>query len=70
MTRQPTVRARALAEWCQENNLSHNIYKTKELIMDFRKKQRVHAPIHIDWYRLEKLESFKFLGVHITDYLK
>ena len=37
---------RALAEWDQENNLSLNVNKTKELIVDFR-KQREHAPIHI-----------------------
>jgi hypothetical protein len=36
---------RALVEWCQENNL--NISKMKELILDFRKQQRKHAPIHI-----------------------
>jgi hypothetical protein len=39
---------RALAEWCQENNLSINVNKTKEQIVDFRKQQREHAPIHID----------------------
>jgi hypothetical protein len=63
---------RDLAEWCQENNLSLNINKTKELILDFRKKQREHAPIHapIDRTAVEKVESFKFLGVHITDDLK
>ena len=27
---------RALVEWCQENNLSLNVTKTKELITDFR----------------------------------
>ena len=31
---------RALEEWCQENNLSLNVNKTKELIVDFSKKQR------------------------------
>ena len=36
---------RALGEWYQENNLSLNINKTKELIMDFRKEQREHAPL-------------------------
>ena len=29
----------ALAEWCQENNLSLNINKTKELIVDFRRQE-------------------------------
>ena len=35
---------RALAEWCQENNLSNNVNKTKEMIVDFRKQQREHSP--------------------------
>ena len=37
--------------------------------MDFRKQQREHPPIHIDGTVVE-VESFKFLGVHITDKLK
>jgi hypothetical protein len=61
---------RALTEWGQENNLSLDINKTKELIVDFRKQQREHAPIHIDGTAAKKVESFKFLGVHITDDLK
>jgi hypothetical protein len=42
----------------------------KELIVDFRKQQREHSPIHIDGTAVEKVESFKFLGVHIPDKLK
>jgi hypothetical protein len=61
---------RALGEWWQENNHSLNVNKTNELIVDFRKQQREHAPIHIDGTAVEKVESFKFLGVHITDNLK
>ena len=38
--------------------------------MDFRKQQRVHPPIHIDGTAVEKVESFKFLGIHITDKLR
>ena len=38
--------------------------------MDFRKQQSEHLPIHIDGTAVEKMESFKFLGVHITDKLK
>jgi hypothetical protein len=59
---------KALAEWCQENNFSLN--KTKDLIMDFTKQKREHATIHIDKNAVEKVERFKFLGVHITDNLK
>ena len=43
------------------------VNKTKELIMDFRKQQRVHPPIYIDRTTVEKEESFKLLGVHITN---
>ena len=64
------MEVRALGELCQENNLSLNVNKTKELIVDFRKQQREHAPIHIDGTTVEKVKSFKFLGVHITDNLK
>ena len=56
---------RALGVWCQENNLTLNVNKTKEMIVDFRKQHREHPPIHID----ERVVSFKFLGVHITDKL-
>jgi hypothetical protein len=28
-----------------------------------------HAPIHIDGAAVERVESFKFLGVHINDNL-
>ena len=43
--------------------------KTKELIVDYRKRRSEHAPIHIDGAVVEQVESFKFLGVHITNKL-
>ena len=52
--------------WCQDNNHPLNISKTKELIVDYRKRRAEHAPIHIDGAAVEQVESFKFLGVHIT----
>jgi hypothetical protein len=30
---------RDLAMWCQDNNLSLNVIKTKEMIVDYRKKR-------------------------------
>ena len=53
--------------WCQDNNLSLNVSKTKELIVDFRKRRAEQAPISIDRAVVERGESFKFLGVHITN---
>ncbi|KAI5617314.1 hypothetical protein C0J50_23095 [Silurus asotus] len=48
-----------LGKWCQENNLLLNISKTKGLIVDFSTKQeRSYQPLRVD--------SFQYLGVHIT----
>jgi hypothetical protein len=55
--------------WCQENNLTLNANKTKEMIVDFRKQQREHPPIHIDGTVVEREVRFKFLCEHITDKL-
>ena len=40
---------RDLDWWCQNNNLSLNITKTKEMIVDYRKRRTEHAPILISW---------------------
>jgi hypothetical protein len=55
-----------LAEWCQDNNLSLKVSKTKVLIVDYRKQSADHAPMHIDRAVVERVESFKLLSVHIT----
>jgi hypothetical protein len=60
----------AFGVWCQENNLSLNVNKTKEMIVDYRKQMRKHPPIHIDGRVVQKVEGFKFLCVHITNKLK
>ena len=60
---------RALGVWCQENNLTLNFNKTKEMIVDFRKQQREHSPVHINGTVVEKVESFKFVGIQFTDKL-
>jgi hypothetical protein len=52
--------------WCQDNNLSLNINKTNKLIVDYRKRRAEYASIHIDRAVVERVKSFKFLGVHIT----
>ena len=40
--------------------------KTKEIIVDYRKKRTEHTPILIDRAAEKQVESFKLLGVHIT----
>ena len=57
---------RDLAVWCQDNNLSLNVSKIMELIEICRKRRAEHAPIHIEGALVERVESLKFLSVHIT----
>ena len=57
---------RDLAVLCQNNNLTLNIIKTKEMIVDYGKRRTEHTPILIDGAVVEQVESFKFLGVHIN----
>jgi hypothetical protein len=35
---------RDLAVWCQDSNLSLNVSKSKELIVDYRKRWAEHGP--------------------------
>ena len=60
---------RDLTVWCKDNNLSFNVIKTKEMIVDHRKRRTEHAPILIAGAVVEQVESFKFIGVHITNKL-
>ncbi len=58
-----------LAEWCGANNLSLNVGKTKEVVMDFRRNSVDNPPLTIDSSTVERVSSTKFLGVHITENL-
>lgn len=59
-----------LVQWCQDNNLSLNVAKTKELVVDFRKRKRVElTPLMIQGNAVERVSSFKFLGINITNNL-
>ncbi len=56
-----------LAGWCRDNNLSLNVEKTKEIVVDVRRVHTQHAPLTINGATVEKVSSTKFLGVHITE---
>ncbi len=57
-----------LTSWCQDNGLSLNVSKTKELIVDFRKRQqRPYTPLMISGTPVERVSSFKYLGVIISE---
>uniref|UniRef100_A0A9J7Z4K7 Reverse transcriptase domain-containing protein n=1 Tax=Cyprinus carpio carpio TaxID=630221 RepID=A0A9J7Z4K7_CYPCA len=56
-----------LAGWCSDNNLSLNMEKMKEIVVDFRRVHTQHAPLTINDATVERVSSTKFLGVHITE---
>ena len=51
---------------CEDSNITLNTDKTKEMIVDMRKKRRPHQPL-IQQLEVERVSSFKYLGVHISD---
>ncbi|KAI4900347.1 hypothetical protein NFI96_028637, partial [Prochilodus magdalenae] len=57
-----------LVDWCDYNNLSLNTDKTKEMIVDpRRRRQELHTPLFIGETEVERVKNFKFLGVHISE---
>ncbi|KAI5621396.1 gastrula zinc finger protein XlCGF28.1-like, partial [Silurus asotus] len=52
-----------LTAWCGANNLSLNIDKTKEMVVDFRRTQSDHSPLIIDGSSVKIVKSNTFLGV-------
>jgi hypothetical protein len=45
------------------------VRKTKELVVNYSKRWAEQAPVKIGMAVVERVESFKFLGVHITNKL-
>ncbi|KAF7686244.1 hypothetical protein HF521_015606 [Silurus meridionalis] len=58
-----------LTAWCGANNLSLNVDKMKEMVVDFRRAQSDQSPLIIDGSSVEIVKSTKFLGVHLADNL-
>ncbi|KAF7658882.1 hypothetical protein LDENG_00005690, partial [Lucifuga dentata] len=54
--------------WCQANNLCLNVAKNKEMIVDFgRNQMRKYSPLKINGTPVERVNLFKYLGVHLTE---
>ncbi|KAK3555192.1 hypothetical protein QTP86_010486 [Hemibagrus guttatus] len=55
-----------LTACCRANNLSVNVDKTKEMVVDFRSAQSNFSPLNTDGSSMEIVKSTKFLGVHLA----
>lgn len=57
-----------LAGWCKKYDLALNIKKTKEIIVDFRKPNHPgHSPLYINGEAVDRVNSFKFLGLTVSE---
>ena len=54
-------------EWCESNNMKINIDKTKEILINFSKKQTPIKPITLNNKEIERVSNSKLLGVIIND---
>ncbi|KAI3371817.1 hypothetical protein L3Q82_024367, partial [Scortum barcoo] len=55
------------ADWCLRNNLQINAGKTKELVVDFRRRSHSPpAPVSIQGTDIDTVKSYKYLGVHLN----
>ena len=59
-----------LTGWCKQNNLTLNVKKTKEIIVDFRRQKANPQPLIINGEEVERTSCFKFLGVMLSEDLK
>ncbi|XP_051891718.1 uncharacterized protein LOC127581382 [Pristis pectinata] len=57
-----------LVKWSRNNNLTLNVSKINKMIVDFRKgKSGEHTPVLIEGSAVERVSSFKFLCVNISE---
>ena len=49
--------------WYNKNYLYLNVSKTKEMCIDFRKNKRCPKPVYIKGETVERVETYKYLGV-------
>ncbi|KAK3506659.1 hypothetical protein QTP70_012929 [Hemibagrus guttatus] len=56
-----------LTVWCKDNNLSLNVEKTKEKVVDFRRAQSDHSPLNINGSNVKIVKSTKFFSVHLVE---
>ncbi|KAI3358072.1 hypothetical protein L3Q82_003084 [Scortum barcoo] len=57
-------------DWCELKHLQVNASKTKEMVIDFsRKPSSDIAPVNIQGLDIERVRTYKYLGVHLNNKL-
>ena len=59
----------SFVQWCERNYLELHVGKTKEMVVDFRRNQGQSAPVVIKGNAIERVKTFKYLGVLFDDRL-
>ena len=63
MKMQYTTSRLKTVNWCDKNYLYLNVSKTKEMSIDFRKNQRCPKPVYVKGEAVERVDTYKHLGV-------
>ena len=58
-----------LVSWCDSNCFQLNTKKTKEMVIDFRKLQHDPPTLSINGEVVERVDSYSYLGVDISNQL-
>ncbi|KAK3535250.1 hypothetical protein QTP70_005952 [Hemibagrus guttatus] len=56
-----------LTAWCRANNLSLNVEKTKEMVVNFSRVQSDHSLLFLAGSPVDIVKSTKLLGVHLVE---
>ena len=56
-------------DWCESNFLVLNVSKTKEMVVDFRRKKSPVQPIMMKGEPIEMVDDYKYLGVVLDNKL-
>ena len=56
-------------QWCNTNYLQLNVNKTKEMVIDFRKKDNDIMPLKINDQIIDQVCTYKYLGITIDEKL-
>ena len=56
-------------EWAGRNHLLLNVAKTREMVVDFRRKTTAPQPLRVLGEEVNMVEEYKYLGVSIDNRL-